>query len=165
MDRKSNFWEDVPRGDVGEELLRQIANAYIAKGEHGVEVKTDYKASQTGEVFIECESRGHRGGIDNTDAEWFSEILSGNKYNCDVLVIARTIWLRQKCQEKGFLTVGGDNNTSRGYLIDVRNLLTPLTGKPRQFNLELPVAQTERLEEGGSQILARIMRQHRDAQG
>ena len=69
-----DFDIDVKRGEVGEELTASILNEIDT-----VEVKTDYRANETGNVYIECYSyrRGDRkdlkrSGISTTKANWWA---------------------------------------------------------------------------------------------
>lgn len=69
-----DFDIDVKRGEVGEELTASILGQIDT-----VEVKTDYRASETGNVYIECYSyrRGDRkdlktSGISTTKANWWA---------------------------------------------------------------------------------------------
>jgi len=69
-----DFDIDVKRGEVGEDLTASILGSIDT-----VEVKTDYRANETGNVYIECYSyrRGDRkdlkkSGISTTKANWWA---------------------------------------------------------------------------------------------
>ena len=57
MDYNSNFEYDLELGKVKEKELYDIFSY------KKIEVKTDFKANETGNVFIEYESRGEKSGI------------------------------------------------------------------------------------------------------
>jgi len=92
-----DFDIDVKRGEVGEELTASILSEIDT-----VEVKTDYRASETGNVYIEVYSYRARdksdlklSGISSSKAKWWSFVgPQGNG-----LVIIRTEDLRELVRE------------------------------------------------------------------
>lgn len=92
-----DFDIDVKRGEVGEDLTASILSEIDT-----VEVKTDYRASETGNVYIEVYSYRARdksdlklSGISSSKAKWWSFASpEGNG-----LVIIRTEDLRELVRE------------------------------------------------------------------
>ncbi len=127
MDCDTIFDESLKIGSEGEELLRLIAKAYIARGESVVEVKNDKLVSKTGNVYVEHECRGKPSGIAISTSPYWAIVLDGPNYKREVIVIIRATRLREICKQSGYRNVkGGDSNTSRGYLMSVVRLLRPL---------------------------------------
>jgi len=87
-----NFKEDIQMGEIGEKLivqdLERLGGVFIndnkdnkydiqmkmPNGDVKYEIKTDVycnKISDTGNMFIECECRGKKSGLEVTEAKWF----------------------------------------------------------------------------------------------
>jgi len=86
-----------------------------------IEVKydrqTDGPDKHTGNLFVECESRGRKSGIETTTANWYFYWYS----NLNKLVRVETNSLKKLIKENNFRKVnGGDSQTSKGYLIPVK---------------------------------------------
>ena len=81
-----------------------------------IEVKSDRRTKETGNLFIEYESRGKPSGISTTKADvWFYYI---EPTDFKQLIMIRTDVLKKLIKDNKFQKVkGGDNNTSWGYLI------------------------------------------------
>ena len=115
MKHNSDFKYDLKLGVLGEKLIADVLN------NKKLEVKTDYKATKTGNVFVEYSSRGHRSGVATTQAEFYVFILSNEN-----MIIISTEKLREKCRRYIATSrdvVGGDNNTSNGILLPVNELI------------------------------------------
>jgi hypothetical protein len=115
MDYNSDFRYDLKLGQIGEKYLGKILD------NEKIEVKTDYQASDTGNLFIEYFSRGKESGIITTRATWYAFILSNDK-----IILISTKKLKQKCRP--YLNTkrdvkGGDNNTSQGILLPIKDLI------------------------------------------
>lgn len=117
MEHNSDFKYDLKLGQKGENLLAKIIQS---RGDT-IEVKTDFKALETGNVFVEYESRGKKSGIARTEAIWYTFVLSNN-----ILLTISTDKLRKICREY-FKTdrdiTGGDSNTSKGILLPIKRIL------------------------------------------
>lgn len=115
MDYNNDFRYDLQLGQIHERWLGEVlTNASI-------EVKRDYVAAQTGRVFVEFESRGNASGLATSEAEYWAFVLSGHR-----VAILPTERLREICRAKfraGKVVRGGDNNTSRGVLVELGELL------------------------------------------
>lgn len=86
-----------------------------------VEVKRDYIASRTGNLFVEFSSRGKASGLATTRADFWAFILDGER-----VVIVPTQFLQQVARlayREGRTVRGGDNNTSEGVLVRLEELV------------------------------------------
>jgi len=86
-----------------------------------VEVKRDYIASRTGNLFVEFSSRGKASGLATTKANFWAFILDGER-----VVIVPTKYLQQVARlaySEGRTVSGGDNNTSEGVLVRLEELV------------------------------------------
>jgi len=86
-----------------------------------VEVKRDYIASRTGNLFVEFSSRGKPSGLATTRADFWAFILDGER-----VVIVPTQFLQQVARQaysEGRTVRGGDNNTSEGVLVKLKELV------------------------------------------
>ena len=115
MNYNSDFKYDLQLGQLGEKHLGNILD------NEKVEVKTDYQASDTGNLFIEYLSRGKESGIITTEATWFAFIVSNEK-----IILVSTNKLKKLCRP--YLNTkrdlkGGDDNTSKGILLPIKDLL------------------------------------------
>ena len=114
MEFCSDFRYDLERGQIGEQYLAEILeNAKI-------EVKTDFQAHETGNVFVEYESRGKPSGLATTQADWWAFVIATSR-----IKMIRTDELRALCRnylKSNRDTVGGDNNTSKGILLPITQL-------------------------------------------
>jgi|TARA_R100000353_G_scaffold19527_1_gene18005 hypothetical protein len=111
----TDFRYDLELGQLGEKHLGKILD------NKKVEVKTDYQAMQTGNLFIEYYSRGKASGITTTEADWFAFILSNEK-----LIFISTKKLKDICRPYLWTkrdVKGGDDNTSQGILLPIKDLL------------------------------------------
>ena len=114
MKHNSNFEYDLHLGVLGEKLVKGIF-----KNPDKVEVKTDFKAKDTGNVFVEYESRGKLSGISTTKAEWYCFVLSNEN-----VIFLKTKKLKELCKKKGLeRKSGGDKNTSKGILLPIKQLI------------------------------------------
>lgn len=104
---------------VGQLFEDELANILERKT---IEVKTDFMASQTGNVFVEFFCRNKPSGLATTKADYWAFIL-GEK----TVVLLPTDELkklaRQVYREKGKVR-GGDGNFSLGVLIPIERLVT-----------------------------------------
>ena len=79
MKFNSDFKYDLEVGQVEEKRLAQLLSGAT------IEVKRDFLAHKTGNVFVEYESRGRPSGISTTQAQYWAFMLEG-----DTIVIIRT---------------------------------------------------------------------------
>lgn len=122
-DNKFDF--DLEFGQIAEIELR---DALV--GKCSMEVKTERgRWRKTGNVFIEYESRGKKSGIAVTQARYFAICLADEETH----LISQSFfvldtnqfktWLKKEIRSKTLISVsGGDNNTSKGYLVPINRL-------------------------------------------
>jgi len=116
MKHNNDFKHDLKLGQKGENLLAKIIQS---KGPT-IEVKTDFQAIKTGNLFVEYESRGKKSGIANSQAVWYSFVLSNN-----IVLTISTEKLKNICREYHQTKrdiLGGDNNTSKGILLPIERI-------------------------------------------
>jgi len=115
MKYNNDFKYDLKLGQVGEKYLSSILS------EKKVEVKTDFKANKTGNVFIEYESRNKPSGISTSESDFYAFILSN-----ELIILIEKEDLKKKCRKylKTSRDVkGGDSNTSKGILLPINELI------------------------------------------
>ena len=89
-----------------------------------IEVKTDKICQRTGNIFVEFESRGKESGINTTAAHYWVYCLWTDKFKEQTYVFIPTRRLKKLIKEKEYrVSNGGDNWTSKGYLIPEEDLL------------------------------------------
>lgn len=115
MKYNNDFKYDLELGNIGENMLGDILSS------KKIEVKTDFKAYKTGNVYVEYESRGKSSGIATSEAEYWAFVLTKL-----CIVIIEKNRLKKMCR-KYLKTnrdrLGGDNNTSNGILLPIKDLL------------------------------------------
>jgi len=109
----NDFSHDLEIGQIGEKALGNILE------NKKVEVKTDFIAQRTGNVFVEYESRGKPSGIAKSQADYWCFVLSNHQ-----IVLITSEKLKEIARKHlGKSVLGGDNNTSKGVLVPVKELL------------------------------------------
>jgi len=115
MNFNSDFKYDLQLGQLGEKYLNDIlANKKI-------EVKTDLQFKDTGNIYIEYESRNKPSGIATTQSDWYAFVLSKEK-----IILIETHKLKDICRKyigTKFDKRGGDNNTSKGICVPIKEIL------------------------------------------
>jgi hypothetical protein len=118
MKHNSDFQYDWEFGKEGEDEIAKLLNDYK------VEVKRDRQTKQTGNVYIEYQSRGKPSGIKTTKADKWAYILQDG---CILIVDTELLKKALRYLIKAKLCVkdmpGGDNNTSLGVLVSVERLM------------------------------------------
>jgi len=115
MNYNNDFKYDLKLGQIGEKYLAEILT------DKKIEVKTDFKASKTGNVFIEYKSRGKPSGISTSESEFYAFILSN-----ELIILIKKEELKNRCRiylGTSRDVKGGDSNTSMGVLLPVKELL------------------------------------------
>ena len=112
MDYNNDFKFDLKIGQAKEKELGKIFN------NKKIEVKKCTEAIYN--VFVEYESRGKKSGISITEADYYCFAFD------QTFVIIETEKLKTKCRK--YLNtdndkLGGDNNTSKGILIPLNELI------------------------------------------
>ena len=115
MNYNSDFRYDLDLGQLGEKLVFDVLT------NKKVEVKTDYKATQTGNVFIEYFSRGKDSGITISKADFYCFVTSNE--NITFIEIKKLKKLCRKYLNTNRDVKGGDNNTSQGILLPLKEII------------------------------------------
>lgn len=113
MNFNSDFKYDLEVGQIAE---RELADLLGKK----IEVKNDQIAHKTGNVFIEYESRGKRSGIAISESDYYCIVIK-ERY-----ILIQKDELKELCRK--YLGTnrdvkGGDNNTSKGILLPIVDLV------------------------------------------
>ena len=113
----SKFTEDLKYGKRHEKLVRKSREDY--------ELKTDRLSHKTGNVFVEFESRGKESGIITSKSDiWLFKIVDKNDKHLFSIEIPLDR-LRKKVYNSTYRIVrGGDNLTSKGYLVPLQDLIS-----------------------------------------
>jgi len=96
----------------------------VFSGATKCEVKTERdKWAKTGNICIEIESYGKPSGLTSTEAEvWVHNLVKDDELCCSLMF--NTDKLRKVMEEmKPFTLMGGDNNASKLYLVNIEKLL------------------------------------------
>ena len=114
MEYNSDFAYDLKVGQLKEQELSDILS------NKKIEVKNDLKAHKTGNVFIEYQSRNKPSGIAKSEADYYCIFIN------DSFVMLKSSALKDKCRR--YINtprdvVGGDNNTSKGILLPISDLI------------------------------------------
>lgn len=125
MNKLSDFDLDYSNGLVGENLVDALLG-----GGKTVEVKTDLKWKDTGNVYIETTCWSHRknewypSGLSASKADFWAFVLQGG------VVLVPTTQLKETVTRFGrAITCNIPPNPSKGYLITIENILTILRGE------------------------------------
>ena len=114
MEYNNVFKYDLKLGQVGEKYLSKILT------DKKIEVKTDFKASKTGNIFIEYRSRGKPSGISTSESDFYAFILSN-----ELIILIEKDELKKRCRiylNTNRDVKGGDSNTSKEILLPVKEL-------------------------------------------
>lgn len=123
MKYNSDFKYDLQLGQSYENQLAsisdiedlQILQILLEMESTKVEVKRDYQAMKTGNIFVEYQSRGNLSGISTTQADYYCYFLSDEHF-----IMSTTNRIKQMCRRYWNTkrnVWGGDSNSSRGILL------------------------------------------------
>ena len=118
MEYCSDFTHDLKVGQEGEKLFGEMLAG------DKVEVKSEQDQwKDTGNVFVEFWCRDEKSGIAKTEAKWWA-INFMIKGEHQFTLTLPTDRLRKMVKVRGkYRTVsGGDNNTSKGFLVPIEDL-------------------------------------------
>ena len=123
MKHRSDFSKDLATGQLGEqEYSKEVFE--LLSGD--IEVKSEQDTwKETGNMYVEYQSRGRDSGIAVTQAEhWVVSFYLKGKL-CFTLSIPTTTMkkIARKYYDMGRIAEGGDNNTSRGVLVPINSVL------------------------------------------
>ena len=113
----TQFNKDFKYGKKHEKLVMKSREDY--------ELKTDRLACKTGNVFVEFESRKKESGIKTSKADiWIFKIVDKSDKHLFSIEIPLDR-LRNKVYNSTYrIVAGGDNLTSRGYLVPLQDLIS-----------------------------------------
>ena len=120
MKYSGSFDYDLEFGESAEDWVSSIFT-----GGSKIEVKYDRIAHDTGRIFIEYESRGKPSGIATTSADYWIYKL---EYTGSALILEIKFLkekLREYYKERRYLKMGGDENTSKGFLVPIKEIMKP----------------------------------------
>ena len=111
----TKFSKDLSYGKKHEKL--------VMKSMENFELKTDRMAHKTGNVYVEFQSRGRDSGIRTSKSDtWIFKIVSKGDRHLFSIQIPLTR-LRKLVSKDYRVVPGGDNLTSRGYLVPLTDLI------------------------------------------
>jgi len=111
----TKFTKDLSYGKKHEKL--------VMKSMENFELKTDRMAHKTGNVYVEFQSRGRDSGIRASKSDtWIFKIVSKGDRHLFSIQIPLTR-LRKLVSKDYRVVPGGDNLTSRGYLVPLTDLI------------------------------------------
>ena len=115
MNYNNDFRYDLKVGQVYEKQFSDLLGSKI-------EIKRDFKCLETGNIYVEYQSRGKPSGISTSEAEywcyWLSDVL------CIFIKIEELKILCRKYINTNRDKKGGDMNTSKGILLPLVDLIT-----------------------------------------
>jgi hypothetical protein len=106
-----NFDLDLQDGQWAEELCRGLLN-----GSRRVEVKRDFRAPSTGNVFVETRCRGRPSGISTTEAEYWAFTIGRRVLFIPTDELRALLPFGEKAR-------GGDGGASDGVLLRLTRLV------------------------------------------
>jgi len=115
MEYNNDFRYDLKVGQVAETLLADLLE------NKKIEVKRDLRALETGNIYIEYESRGKRSGIAKSEADYYCYFISDSR-----MFLITTEDLKALCRKyigTNRDRKGGDSNTSKGILLPITDLI------------------------------------------
>ena len=111
----TKFTKDLSYGKKHEKL--------VMKSMENFELKTDRMAHKTGNVYVEFQSRGKDSGIRTSKSDtWIFKIVSKGDMHLFSVQIPLTR-LKKLVSTDYRIVPGGDNLTSRGYLVPLTDLI------------------------------------------
>jgi hypothetical protein len=119
MEYNSDFRYDLEFGIVeGESWFHNVVS------NSKIEVKTDRLTEKTGNVYIEYESRGKPSGIVTSEADcWVYKVSNGRAIIIEKEELKARLRELVKSGKARMGVKGGDNNTSLGVLVKVKDLI------------------------------------------
>ena len=112
----TKFNKDLSYGKKHEKL--------VMKSMENFELKTDRMAHKTGNVYVEFQSRGKDSGIRTSKSNtWIFKIVSAKDTHLFSVHIPLSR-LRRLVSKDYRVVPGGDNLTSKGYLVPIKDLVT-----------------------------------------
>lgn len=114
MEYNNDFKYDLKVGQVYEKQFNDLLGSKI-------EIKRDFRCLETGNIYVEYESRGKRSGISTSEAEYWCYWLSD--FHCMFIKTEKLKDLCRKYLNTNRDKAGGDSNTSKGILLPLIEFL------------------------------------------
>lgn len=113
---RTGFTEDLK---LGNEVEGVLAQALLAQGST-IEVKSDRRAKDTGNIYVELKYKGKPSGITASEAEWWAYEIEGRFF-----VMRRSVMkdLAKRAFMEGRVASGGDYDLTIGALVPVEWLV------------------------------------------
>lgn len=127
MKTNNNFAYDLEVGQNGENIFADLLTG------KKIEVKTDFQASRTGNLYVEFECWGKRSGLATTKADFWVFLIMKQGTNkssfgldeIEIIKFVSTNRLKTICREwlkHNEKIKGGDQKTAYGCLIKINDL-------------------------------------------
>jgi hypothetical protein len=122
MSKLSDFDIDLANGQEGEQLVKELLT-----GGKTIEVKTDLKWKNTGNLYIETICWSHNNedwypsGLSATKADYWAFVLNSGAIMVPTEVLKSVVTVRGRA-----ITCNIQPNPSKGYLIKVEDILDAL---------------------------------------
>jgi hypothetical protein len=123
IDKHSTFAKSLEFGEHFEKLIEEILTKLP------IEVKTDKKYQDTGNLYIETKSRGKQSGINTTPAVYWAFNLYREDFELPTFLFIPTERLKKYVSQLNYVKKdggdkdGGGNKTSEGYLVKAEDLI------------------------------------------
>jgi len=117
MKHSGSFYHDLNFGEQAEDWVKDLFG-----GKLKVEVKSDRRALATGNLYIEVYSRSKPSGISTTDADYWIYKIEG--IHTAIIIPVERLKNIVKKHFNGLYKHGGDNDTSRGVLVPIKELFS-----------------------------------------
>lgn len=109
------FVSDLFDGEEAEKLVVEALKK--------AEIKRDYKAGTTKNIFVEYQQGTRESGISTSDADYWIFVLSCEEFDNDVFIGIKKDRLKHIVDSIKWSVNGGDNNASKGKLVKLSQLL------------------------------------------
>ena len=122
MEHNSDFTHDLKFGQKGESVVAEILQ--ISEDDK-IEVKSERNIwKDTGNVFVEFYCRGKPSGIATTEAKWWMiNFCDDDEVRSTIIISTKKLKTMVSIPQKYRIVNGGDNNTSKGFLVPIIDLI------------------------------------------
>lgn len=130
MNYQPHFDIDFRRGLVGEELVGTFLEALSGSR---IEVKTDYRAHETGNVYVEAWQQNRKGdwvksGLNVTESEWF--VFAGPSGDGFVAIKSdKLLELAHQGKRASIDIASADTRPTRGRLVKLEDIIRAIFRK------------------------------------
>jgi len=126
MKHNNDFKYDLEVGKEGEDIIANMleGDKVEVKSE---QTKIDKNWSISGNCYVEYESRDKKSGLSHTKSKYWAVNFMDNKTHCFTIILP-TIKMKEiarKYYKQHRVAAGGDENTSKGVLVPIAELINP----------------------------------------